>query len=272
MTTPSLVRQIESLFEGGSVAGLSDRQLLERFAARRDAGRRGRLRRAGGPARADGAGRLPAAPGRPRTMPRTPSRPSSSSWPARPARSATPTCWATGSTASRVRTARKARLRLARRRRTRGGRLREAIRPCRSPPVRRPIEPVARPRAGRGPARRDRPPAAGLPPAGRALLLRGPHPRRGGAAAPMARRHGPQPAGPGAREAPPRPDPPRRRPARRRAGRGPGAPVRLGVRLIPSCATSTTRAAIALRGRTRPPAGRSRPRRRPWPRRCCDPC
>ena len=52
----------------------------------------------------------------------------------------------------------------------------------------------------------------------------------------MPGRHAPQPAGPGAREAPRRPDPPRRRPARRRAGRGPGAPVRLGVRLIPSCA------------------------------------
>jgi RNA polymerase sigma factor (sigma-70 family) len=32
----SVVRQIESLFDGGSVAGLSDRQLLERFIARRD--------------------------------------------------------------------------------------------------------------------------------------------------------------------------------------------------------------------------------------------
>ena len=34
--TGSIVRQIESLFEGGSVAGLTDRQLLERFNARRD--------------------------------------------------------------------------------------------------------------------------------------------------------------------------------------------------------------------------------------------
>src|SRR4051812_15746283 len=32
----SVVRQIGSLFDGGSVAGLSDRQLLERFIARRD--------------------------------------------------------------------------------------------------------------------------------------------------------------------------------------------------------------------------------------------
>ena len=31
--TGSVVRQLESLFEGGSVAGLSDRQLLERYTA-----------------------------------------------------------------------------------------------------------------------------------------------------------------------------------------------------------------------------------------------
>ena len=35
-TSGAVVRQIESLFEGGSVAGLTDRLLLERFAARRD--------------------------------------------------------------------------------------------------------------------------------------------------------------------------------------------------------------------------------------------
>ena len=35
-STRSVVRQIELLFNGGSAAGLSDRQLLERFAARRD--------------------------------------------------------------------------------------------------------------------------------------------------------------------------------------------------------------------------------------------
>jgi RNA polymerase sigma factor (sigma-70 family) len=35
-TSPSFVRQLESLYEGGSAAGLSDRQLIERFAAARD--------------------------------------------------------------------------------------------------------------------------------------------------------------------------------------------------------------------------------------------
>ena len=36
VASTSLVRQLGSLFEGGSAAGLSDRQLLERFAAARD--------------------------------------------------------------------------------------------------------------------------------------------------------------------------------------------------------------------------------------------
>jgi hypothetical protein len=43
------------------------------------------------------------------------------------------------------------------------------------------------------------------------VLFRRPHPRRGRAAAPMACRHPPQPAGPGARKTPPRTQPPRRR-------------------------------------------------------------
>src|SRR5262245_18889247 len=37
LASGSVARQLESLFEGGSVAGLSDGQLLERFVARRDA-------------------------------------------------------------------------------------------------------------------------------------------------------------------------------------------------------------------------------------------
>ena len=37
VSNPSVVRQIASLFDGGSVAGLTDRQLIERFTARRDA-------------------------------------------------------------------------------------------------------------------------------------------------------------------------------------------------------------------------------------------
>ena len=36
VASPSVVLRIESLFDGGSVAGLSDRQLIERFTTRRD--------------------------------------------------------------------------------------------------------------------------------------------------------------------------------------------------------------------------------------------
>ena len=85
-----------------------------------------------------------------------------------------------------LRTARKASGRLARRRRDRGEPT-AVSRPERRGRDRAGRAGGDRPRAGRGPARRDRPPAASLPPAGRALLLRGPHPRRGGPAAAMAR-------------------------------------------------------------------------------------
>src|SRR5262245_21715084 len=37
MALGSLARQIELLFDGGAIAGLTDRQLLERFNAQRDA-------------------------------------------------------------------------------------------------------------------------------------------------------------------------------------------------------------------------------------------
>ncbi len=61
---------------------------------------------------------------------------------------------------------------------------------------RRPGRAGDRPRAGRGAPPRDRPPAGCLPPGGRALLLRGALARRGGGAAAMAQRDAPQPAGP----------------------------------------------------------------------------
>ena len=101
VATGSVVRQLGSLFEGGSVAGLSDRQLLERFTA-------GGREPAGEAAFAALVARHgPMVLGVCRqllgdvSMPRTPSRPSSWSWPGRPGRSATPTCWATGCTGSR---------------------------------------------------------------------------------------------------------------------------------------------------------------------------
>ncbi len=145
-----------------------------------------------------------------------------------------------------LRTARCARLRLVRRRQV------EEAGTMTRPGSSHPVEPTAPPadeavdgpRAGRDPARRDRAAARGLPPAGRALLPRGPHRPRGGASAPVAARHGPQPRSPGR--------------GRSSAGRSraaasccpvphwprcstPGPPRR---RSHPSCATSTTRAAI----------------------------
>ncbi len=185
VASPSLIRQLGSLFEGGSAAGLSDRQLLERFIARARSGRRGRLRRDGGPPRADGAGRLPTAPGR-----------SSSCRGCLPGR--LPRAGAQGPVDPRPRPARRLALRrapsarlarpavrLARRRQTRGRPGLSAVR-RRRPPCQ--AEQIGdRPRAGRGPARRDRPLAEVLPPGGRALLLRGPHARRSRATAPTAR-------------------------------------------------------------------------------------
>ena len=227
--------------------------------------RRGRLRRPGGAARADGAGRLPAAPGR--------QHHAEDAFQAvflvlaRKARSIRdPDLLGNWLYGVALRTARKASGQLARRRKNEEG---DAMRSVRA---RRPVEPtVRRPTSRCSTASRPRPSTArstacpGLPPAGRALLLRGPHPRRGGPPAPLPGRHAPQPTGPGAREAPPRPDSPRRRPARGRPGRRPGAPVRLGVRLIPSCAISTTRAAIHFAARHAAARGRSRPRRGPGP-------
>ena len=60
----SVAQQIGTLFEGGSAVGLSDRQLLERFNSRRDAGGDAAFA-ACRAARADGTGSLPPTPRRP---------------------------------------------------------------------------------------------------------------------------------------------------------------------------------------------------------------
>ena len=71
---------IQTLFAAGTFCGLSDRQLLERFLASRDEVAEMAFAAAGRAARADGAGGLPAHPGRFRTTLRTPFRRRSSSW------------------------------------------------------------------------------------------------------------------------------------------------------------------------------------------------
>ena len=233
--------------------------------ARRDAAGEAAFAALVAPPRADGPGRLPAAPRRP--------PPRRGRLPGR-----LPRPGAEGAVDPRPRPAGQ----LALRRRAPHGALRPA--PARPPsPERggrhhdarrldRPVEPtvppadeaVDGPRAGRGAARRDRAPARGLPPAGRALLPRGPHRPRGGAAAPMAARHGPQPLARAREKLRRGLDAPRRRAARRRTGRGARLPIRLGVRLIPPVRYPRPGPRSASRP-DRPPARPSRPRRRPWP-------
>ena len=121
LATGSIVPQIESLFDGGSVAGLTDRELLERFTARRDAG--------GGSWRSPrwwrGTGRWcwasAARSWATATMPRMPFRPSSSSWPARLARSGIPTWLGSWLYGVALRTARRAKSRLNRQRKNEEG-------------------------------------------------------------------------------------------------------------------------------------------------------
>ena len=269
VATTSVVRQLGSLFEGGSAAGLSDRQLLERFVAAVRATRPPSRRWSRGTGRWcwASAGSSSATP----STPRTPSRPSSSSWPRRPARSATPSCWATGSTASRSGRRGAPRQQVARRRR------REEDHAMRGPAAgscaaAEPTAPPAdRPAIDREQAEAlhgeiDRLPDV-LPPAGGALLLRGPHPRRGRPTPPMPGRYGPQPAGPRKREAPRSAwpaaasscPPPRWAPSWR-----PGRPRRPSPPLL---CDSTTRAAIAFAARHAAAAGRSPHPPRRWPRR-----
>ena len=96
----AVLESIRFLFRVGTVAGLVDAELLERFVARRDADAAEAaftaLVERHGPMVLASAGTCSAT----RTTPRTPSRRSSSSWRRRPARSATPTSWPTGSMGS----------------------------------------------------------------------------------------------------------------------------------------------------------------------------
>ncbi len=226
LLTASVVRQLGSLFEGGSVAGLSDRQLLDRFVTRRDA--------AGEAAFAALVARHgPMVLGVCRQLLGDRHHAEDAFQAvflvlARRARSIRdPDLLGNWLYGVALRTARKAKGRLTRRRRNEEEavlRLPESrLRPGRS---RR-----DRSRAGRGPARRGREIAGRLSYAGRALLLRGALARRGGATAGLSGRDRAQPPGPGARQTPPRPHPPRRRLARRRTRRDPRSQDRVGLRV-----------------------------------------
>ena len=175
MTSASLARQLGSLFEDGSLAGLSDRQLIERFLARRDDSAEAAFA-------ALVARHGPMVLGVCRQLLGDHHHAEDAFQAAflvlaRKARSLRdPDRLATWMYGVALRTARKARTRLARRRRHEEGDIMDpdhrADRPARR-------SGAARPRPGRGPARRDRPPAGGLPLAGRPLLLRGPDARPG---------------------------------------------------------------------------------------------
>ena len=167
-----------ALFEGGSAAGLSDRQLIERFVARRDD-------RAEAAFAALVARHGPMVLGVCRQILGRPHLAEDAFQAtflvlARKASSLRdPDLLGTWLYGVALRTARKAQgppIRHIARTGERHGRRR----PRADVPAGRAS--VPRPRAGRGAARRDRPAAGRLPLAGRALLLRGPDARRGGAA------------------------------------------------------------------------------------------
>ncbi len=244
----SVARQLGSLFEGGSAAGLSDRQLLERFAA---SPRRGRLRGAGRAPRADGAGHLPPAPRRrPARRGRLPGRLPGPG----PEGPLDPRPRPAGQLAVRRRQPDGASpaAQIARRRRREEDHAMRGPAAARAPrPSRRPRPPTGRPSTASRPRpftrEIDRLPAS-FAPAGGPLLLRGPHARRGRPPPPLPGRDGPQPAGPRQGEAPDRPGPTRGRLARRRAG-AVLAPRSASASIPPLLCDSTTRAAIAFAAR-----------------------
>ncbi len=120
LATGSVARQLESLFDGSSVAGMTDRELLDRYTALAlPLGNRPSAHWSRGTGRWCWASAARSwATG---TMRRMPFRQSSSSWRPRLARSETPTCWEAGSMEWRLRTAHREKARLVRVRRNEEG-------------------------------------------------------------------------------------------------------------------------------------------------------
>ena len=106
-------KEIDRLFEAGTLVGLTDRQLLERYLGGEAA--EAALRGPGGTSRADGAGRLPFDARTIGMRPMTRSRRRSWCWPDGPARSDGGTPWGAGYTGSRAGSRRRARADAARR-------------------------------------------------------------------------------------------------------------------------------------------------------------
>ena len=221
-TMGAALRQINRLFGGGIVTGLSDAQLLDRFRRR---GRCGVLRGAGGAARADGPQCLPGRPARPqRRRGRLPGHlrhpgqegrhdPGGSG----PGRLALPGRAPRGDPGEHRRGP-------ATRPRT-GGRTDD----CRV----RVVRPECPGRPAAGPARGDRPAAREIPAAGRPLRPGGPAPGRGRRPVALERADPPPSARRGPRPAQGPADPPRPGARRRRARGGvrPRGPRRRPARL-----------------------------------------
>ena len=245
--TTSVVRQLGTLFAGGSAAGLSDRQLIERFVAGRDS----LAAEAAFAALVARHGPMVLGVCRQLLGDRHEAEDAFQAVflvLARRARSVRDpdllSHWLYGVA---LRTARKARSRLSRLRRSEEDRAVNRPEAC-SAGRRRPG--LARARAGRGPACGDRPPARVVAPAGRALLPRGPLAGRGRRAPPMPGRDRAQPTGPGPGEAPTRADPPGRGALDHRAGRRAWRPDRPRRPFLPSCAIPP-RGPRSLRGPSR---------------------
>ena len=214
--TTSVARQIESLYGGGSVAGLTDRQLVDRFVSRRDA------------AGEDAFAALVARHGpmvlgvcRQLLVDRQHAEDAFQAVflvLARRARSVRdPDLLGNWLYGIALRTARKARARLARQRRSEEDRAVTRAEPSysRSRPIRSAIDS----RAGRDAPRRDRPSAADRSACRSCSATSRGSRSKGRAAPPLPGRNDPQSIGPSARQAPPRPHSPRRGVARRRARR-----------------------------------------------------
>ena len=194
VTTSSVARQIESLFDGASVAGLTDRQLIDRFTARRDA--------AGEAAFAALVSRHgPMVMDICRQVMGTPHDAEDAfqavflvlACRARSIRN--PDLLASWLYAVALRTARKARTQIARRRKKDGAAMIQRPKAGSSLLIDRSVPTpeetlLAREQAGDS-LQRDRPLVAIVSLAGRAPLLRGPHGRRHGAPPRLPGRHGP---------------------------------------------------------------------------------
>ena len=231
LASGSVVRQIGSLFEGSSVAGLSDRQLLDRFTAQRDAAGEAAFAALGDYGTARWCSASAVSFWAIDTTLKTPSRLSSWSWLRRRASIRDPDLLGNWLYGVALRTSRCARVRLGPSSQERGGCLHGERQP-RAPPVPSAEQSVlAREQAELLHDEIERLPRRSAYRSCSATSRGSPSTRPpGGSAARTARSAA---EWPGRGQAQARPHSPRRRLARCRTGRGSGTAVGLGVGLIP---------------------------------------